>query len=85
VDTDAKTITLLTYAAATALDVLIVNLGAYGTVATAVDPAAGDKIAGPNDTGANGGIATNTKATAQRGDYIHLKSGGDDGYVRKKN
>ena len=84
VDTDAKTITLLTYAAATALDVLIVNLGAFGTVAVAVDPAAGDKTAGPNDTGADGGIATNTKATARRGDCIHLQSGGDDGYIVKK-
>ena len=84
VDTDAKTITLLTYAAATALDVLVVNIGAFGTVAVAVDPAALDKIAGPNDTGADGGIATNTKATARRGDFIHLQSGGDDGYIVKK-
>jgi len=82
--TDAKTVTLLTYAAATALDVVIVNIGAFGTVETAVDPAAGDKISGPNDTGADGGIATNTKATARRGDFIHLQSGGDDGYIVKK-
>lgn len=82
-DTDTKTITLLTYAAATALDVLIVNGGAFGTVALLVDPAAGDKVAGPNDTGADGGIMTNTKATARRGDYVHLQSGGDDGYIVK--
>ncbi len=81
VDTDAQTITLLTYAAATALHCKIVNIGPFGTVAVTVDPAAGDKIAGPDDTGADGGIATNTKATARRGDFIEIKSGGDDGYV----
>lgn len=84
VDTDAFTITMLTYAAATALDVKIVNIGAYGTVAVSVDPAAGDKIAGPDDTGADGGIMVNTKATAQRGDFVHLQSGGDDGYIVKE-
>ncbi len=81
VDTDAQTITLLTYAAATALDVKIVTGGAFGTVGTAIDPAGGDAIAGPDDTGADGGIMTNTKTTARRGDFVILKSGGDDGYV----
>ena len=80
-DTDAQTLTLLTYAAATALDIVVMTGGAFGTVGTAVDPAGGDKIAGPDDTGADGGIATNTKATARRGDYVHLQSGGDDGYI----
>lgn len=84
VDTDAKTITLLTYAAATALDVRVVNLGAFGTVLVTVDPGANDSLAGPNDTGANGGAATNTKVTAQRGDYLHIQSGGDDGYIVKQ-
>lgn len=82
--TDAKTVTLMTYAAGTALDIVIVNLGAYGTVETKVDPAGGDKISGPNLDGADGGIAVNTKATAQRGDFIHLHSGGDDGYIVRK-
>ncbi len=81
VDTDGETMTLLTYAAATALDVMVVTGGAFGTVGTAVDPAAGDKVVGPDDTGADGGVMTNTKATARRGDYVILKSGGDDGYV----
>ena len=81
VDTDAQTITLLTYAAATAHRIKVVNIGAFGAVAVAVDPAAGDKIAGPNDTGADGGVMTNTKATARRGDYVVLTSGGDDGYI----
>jgi len=81
VDTDAKTITLLTYAAGTATRLKIVNIGAYGTVLVSIDPAAGDKIAGPDDTGADGGLLTNTKATAQRGDFVVLSSGGDDGYM----
>lgn len=83
-DTDAQTMTLLTYAAATALDILVVNGGAFGTVEVLIDPAAGDKIAGPDDTGADGGIATNTKATARRGDFLKLHSGGDDGYIVKE-
>lgn len=81
IDTDAVTITLLTYAAATAHRVKFVNIGAFGTVAVSIDPAAGDKIAGPNDTGADGGLLVNTKATARRGDYVVLTSGGDDGYI----
>lgn len=81
VDVDAKTMTLLTYNAATALDILVVNGGAFGTIAVSIDPEAGDKIAGPDDTGANGGIMVNTMATARRGDSVHLQSGGDDGYI----
>lgn len=81
VDTDAFTITLLTYAAATAHRLKVVNIGAFGAIAVSIDPAAGDKIAGPNDTGADGGLLVNTKATARRGDYVVLNSGGDDGYI----
>lgn len=81
VDTDGLTLTLLTYAAATAIQILVVNAGAFGTIEVKVDPAGADKIAGPVDTGADGGIATNTKATARRGDYLELHSGGDDGYI----
>jgi hypothetical protein len=80
VDTDAQTMTLLTFAATTNINVMVVTGGAFGTVGTAIDPAAGDLISGPNDTGADGGIMTNTKATARRGDYVILHSGGDEGY-----
>jgi hypothetical protein len=81
VDTDAQTMTLLTFAATTAIDIMVVTGGAFGTVGTAVDPAAGDLISGPDDTGADGGIATNTKATARRGDFLHIVTGGDEGYL----
>jgi hypothetical protein len=80
-DTDTKVATMLTYAAATAMDVVAMNGGAFGTVAAAVDVAAGDVMSGPDDTGAGGGISTNTKTTARRGDFIHVSSGGDDGYI----
>ena len=81
VDTDAKTVLMLTYAAATALDVVVMNGGAFGTIAVQVDVDGGDVMSGPDDTGAAGGITTNTKATARRGDYIKIHSGGDDGYI----
>jgi hypothetical protein len=81
VDTDAFVITLLTYAAATAHRLKVVNIGAFGAVAVSIDPAGADLIAGPNDTGADGGIMVNTKATARRGDYVVLTSGGDNGYI----
>ncbi len=81
VDTDAQTMTLLTFAAATALDILVMNGGAFGTIAVSIDPAAGDLISGPDDTGADGGIMVNTKTTARRGDYVKIVTGGDEGYL----
>ena len=80
VDTDAQTLTLLAAAALTSLDIMVMTGGAFGTVGTAVDPNASDLISGPDDTGADGGIATNTKATARRGDYIIVAQTGDEGY-----
>lgn len=80
VDTDAQTMTLLTFAALTAINVKVVNGGPFGTIAVSVDPAAGDLIAGPDDTGGDGGVMVNTKATARRGDYVVLEDGGDEGY-----
>lgn len=79
--TDGDLITLLTYAAATAAIFKVVNIGAYGTLLVDITPAAGDKISGPDDTGADAGNLANTKATAQRGDYAVISSGGDDGYI----
>lgn len=79
VDTDAKTITLP--ATATALDCVIVNGGAFGTVAVNVSPQADDKIMGPDIAGTNNKDLINTKATAQRGDRVSLYSGHTDGYV----
>lgn len=80
VDTDAKTITLPAIADGLG-GVKIVNGGAYGAVAVTVSPAAADMILGPDVTGADNKDLVNTKATAQRGDYIVLDLGDADGYV----
>lgn len=79
VNTDALTITLP--ATATALRCKIVNIGAFGTVAVNISPAAVDKIMGPDLAGADDKDLINTKATAQRGDYAVLEAGHTDGYT----
>lgn len=79
VDTDAKVITLP--AVATGLDgFVIVNGGAFGTVAVNVSPAAADMILGPDITGADNKDLINTKATARRGDFVILGGNDADGY-----
>lgn len=80
VDTDAKIITLP--AIATGLDgVMIVNGGSYGTVAVNLSPNASDMILGPDITGADNKDLINTKATAQRGDFVVLGGNDADGYA----
>jgi len=59
----------------------IVNGGAYSTVAVTLDPAAADKIHGPDITSADNKDLINTKATAKRGDYVVIDLGDADGYV----
>ena len=81
VDTDATTMTLLAAAVLTGINIKVVNIGAYGTVAGQIDPNASDLISGPDDTGADGGLLVNTKATAQRGDYVVLDQTTDEGYI----
>lgn len=79
VDTDAITLTLP--AIATGLDgVRIVNIGAYGTILVTISPQAADMILGPDITGADDKDLLNTKATAQRGDYVVLGGNDADGY-----
>lgn len=81
VDTDAQAITMLTFAVGTAMDCVAMTGGAFGTVGTTVDVHGDDVMSGPDDTGGLGGISTNTKTTARRGDFIHVSTGGDDGYM----
>lgn len=79
VDTDAKTITLP--AIATGLDgCVIVNGGSFGAVAVNVSPNASDMILGPDITGADNKDLINTKATAQRGDFVIIGGNDADGY-----
>lgn len=80
VDTDAVVITLPAIADGLG-GVKVVNIGAYGTVAVTLSPAAADMILGPDITGADDKDLINTKATAKRGDYVKLDLGDADGYV----
>jgi hypothetical protein len=69
-------------ATATALaSVTLVCMGPYGTVQISADPNANDKIMGPDLAGTDNKDLINTKATAQRGDFVTLTAGHTDGYV----
>lgn len=69
-------------ATATALDnVTLVGMGPFGTVQISVDPAAADKIMGPDLAGVDNKDLINTKATARRGDFVTLRAGHADGYT----
>jgi hypothetical protein len=82
VDTDAKIITLP--AVEGMAGIKIVNIGAYGTVLVTISPNANDMIEGPGLTGADNKDVTNTKATAQRGDYVDLEYGDANGWTITK-
>ena len=77
--TDAKTITLP--AVEGMAGIKIVNIAAFGTVAVTVSPNANDMIEGPDVTGADNKDMVNTKATANRGDYIELEYSDANGWV----
>lgn len=79
VDTDAKVITLP--AVATPVNCTIVNIGAYAAVLVAISPAAIDKIHAPDIAGTDDKDHLNTKATAQRGDLVTLRTGDSNGWV----
>lgn len=68
-------------ATATALDVVLLNAAPYGTVQISASPNASDKIQGPDIGGTDDHDLVNTLATAQRGDYLHLKLGETNGPV----
>jgi len=68
-------------ATATALDVVLLNLGPYGTVQISASPNASDKVQGPDIAGTDDHDLINTLATAQRGDFLHLKGGEANGPV----
>lgn len=77
VTADAKIITLP--AVATPVNCTIMNGGAFGTVAVNVSPDAVDKVQGPNLPGTDNKDLINTKATAQRGDFVRLATGDANG------
>lgn len=61
--------------------ITIMAVGAFGSTAVVIDPAAADKIHGPNLGGADGNTITLTKATQRRGDFVTLGLGDADGYT----
>jgi len=61
--------------------ITILAIGAFGTTAVTVDPAAVDMIMGPDITGADNKDLILTKATQRRGDFVTLNSGDADGYA----
>ena len=79
VDTDAKVITLPAVEGIGGIK--IVNIGSYGTIAVNVSPNAVDMIEGPGITAADNKDIINTKATAQRGDFIELEYGDANGWT----
>lgn len=79
VTVDAKTVTLP--AVATPVNCVIMNGGAFGTIAVNVSPAAADKIQGPDLPGTDNKDLINTKATAQRGDFVRLITGDANGPI----
>ncbi len=80
VNTDAVIITLPAIADGLG-GAMVVNGGAFGTIAVTISPAAVDMILGPDITGADNKDLINTKATAKRGDRVVLDLGDADGYV----
>ncbi len=61
--------------------ITILAVGAFGTTAVTIDPAAADMILGPDLTGADNKDLICTKATQRRGDFVTLIGGDADGYL----
>jgi hypothetical protein len=69
-------------ATATALDnVTLLCVAPFGTAQISADPAAADKIMGPDLAGTDNTDLINTLATARRGDFVTLRAGHADGYT----
>ncbi|MBN1126928.1 MAG: DUF2190 family protein [Sedimentisphaerales bacterium] len=81
VDTNGVVITLPAMAAGFAgLDVIVQNDGPDGTVGLNVSPNAADRIMGPDLAGADNKDRINNLATAKRGDFLHLRGDGTNGW-----
>jgi len=78
VTVDAKTITL---PAVAGLKIRVVNGGGYGLVLVTISPNANDGIKGPDMTATDDKDLLNTKATANRGDYVDLEYADATGWM----
>ncbi len=81
VTADAKAITL---PAVEGMSFRVVNGGAYGTVAVNISPNANDGIKGPDLTNTDNKDLINTKATANRGDFVEIDYADATGWCVKK-
>lgn len=61
--------------------ITILAVGAFGSTAVTVSPAAADMILGPDIAGADNKDLILTKATQRRGDFVTLIAGDADGYM----
>ena len=82
IDTDAQTFTLPSVEGLSGI--IIANGGAYGAVGITVAAGANDMVEGANITGADSKGLINTKATAQRGDFVELDYSDTNGYVARR-
>jgi len=76
--TDDKTITL---PAVAAMSFRVLNVGAFGVAGIDVSPNANDLIIYKDSGGTDNHGLVNTKATAQRGDYLHVEYGDATGWI----
>ena len=76
--TDDKTITL---PAVAAMSFRVLNIGAYGVAGIDVAPNANDLMIYKDSSGTDNHGLVNTKATAQRGDYLHIEYGDATGWI----
>lgn len=80
-DADVQTIP----AVATGLaDIVLLAVGAFGTLALVVDGDSSDGFIGPDITAGDGKTLTLTKATQRRGDFLHILGAEADGHLVKK-
>lgn len=79
-DADGDALTLPAIAAGLS-GLTILAIGAFGTTAVTIDPAAADSILGPDITAADNKDLICTKATQRRGDFVELIAGDADGYM----
>ena len=84
VDTDAVVITLPAVGGISG--VVVANAAAYGVAGVSVSPNASDMIEGADITAADDKDIVNTKATANRGDFVDIYDGDANGWtiVRRK-
>lgn len=61
--------------------ITILAVGAFGSTAVTIDPAAADMILAPDVAGADNQNLVLTKVTQRRGDFVTLIAGDADGYM----